>query len=751
MARNGWCTHPGRQHTSDAKILVRGGELACRNSWGGDLFQSRKEEQAAQAEGNTDLPGSLPEPEAERDDEVTSIFVPPTHSPPPASGEDRLVSDRPAPQRDASRHLDDDDTRNDAARHDQDERARIMARGSSDAIKFARERHLKRRSRFAGEPVNDAHSGKASNDRIVTQQIRFSDRFITPSRHAASHAVDNSPVPKTEVEGRNLNGLSSDRFDTVPEIDPAFNLTSGRHQEVEATEESEPLLESSEPERVLGPSIPEVHAGDITSYERVLQRARRIREAKQQGHRPIRHVQLSQPTSASESDTHTARPSDEQTLSTEDADVDEETPEFSETWHSFESSDDVADDIELDEFDRDQDQQESGRSRRSGGWFSHLGFTRRTSRHDDATVARHQPEYAYEDEQDHDELMLASLYDGMHEDERQTDEACQLATYSEHDLQEEHVSRPEEHQGDFDRPAKTYVADLTAVARNEADDRLDGRVNTTTYVPRKSSVDDSSPAIGFEQRDEHLVDEIVPDTGEGDSQGEIEGSSWHRVREAPQLPDLDDNLFGDRFERLGTTLVAETHVSEETLHAPDTPLYSAVQSLASRSPRDSFLRARRFRDWEIKKPAPVPVAESHLGAATRSRPEKQDVHDAPPRLPDLDEQEFDVNEVASRSNQLLDMTIEIAPEVPRECRSCRSFRSAEGGARGWCNNEWAFTHRRMVNEDDLACETTIGCWWLPSDRYWLIEDDNGYASPTPRMDELIARYDTPPSRKVSGD
>src|SRR5699024_7813727 len=78
------------------------------------------------------------------------------------------------------------------------------------------------------------------------------------------------------------------------------------------------------------------------------------------------------------------------------------------------------------------------------------------------------------------------------------------------------------------------------------------------------------------------------------------------------------------------------------------------------------------------------------------------------------------------------------------------FRSAEGGTRGWCTNEWAFTHRRMVNEDDLACETTIGCWWLPADRYWLIEDDDGYASPTPHMDDLIATLDEEDERRISG-
>ncbi|CAN0504402.1 unnamed protein product, partial [Phaeothamnion confervicola] len=40
LSGNGWCTHPSRQTSSDVRILVRKDELACRNSWGSDLWVS---------------------------------------------------------------------------------------------------------------------------------------------------------------------------------------------------------------------------------------------------------------------------------------------------------------------------------------------------------------------------------------------------------------------------------------------------------------------------------------------------------------------------------------------------------------------------------------------------------------------------------------------------------------------------------------------------------------------------------------
>jgi hypothetical protein len=56
----------------------------------------------------------------------------------------------------------------------------------------------------------------------------------------------------------------------------------------------------------------------------------------------------------------------------------------------------------------------------------------------------------------------------------------------------------------------------------------------------------------------------------------------------------------------------------------------------------------------------------------------------------------------------------------------------------------------MVNDDDLACRSSIGCWWLPADDWRMDLDDESDDVPTPRMDELIAR-NRPAARRASGE
>jgi hypothetical protein len=88
----------------------------------------------------------------------------------------------------------------------------------------------------------------------------------------------------------------------------------------------------------------------------------------------------------------------------------------------------------------------------------------------------------------------------------------------------------------------------------------------------------------------------------------------------------------------------------------------------------------------------------------------------------------------------IDMTIEASPTVPRMCRTCRDFRPADNGGRGWCTNKWAFSHRRMVDADELPCETSLGCWWLPHDEVWLSEADAvAHTEPTPLVDHWLGR------------
>jgi hypothetical protein len=84
--------------------------------------------------------------------------------------------------------------------------------------------------------------------------------------------------------------------------------------------------------------------------------------------------------------------------------------------------------------------------------------------------------------------------------------------------------------------------------------------------------------------------------------------------------------------------------------------------------------------------------------------------------------------------------------IPRCCQTCKDFRPAGNGQRGWCNNQWAFKHRRMVDADDIPCETSIGNWWLPGDEAWQgLYDISALGQPTPLMDKWFGRTVENPS------
>jgi hypothetical protein len=78
--------------------------------------------------------------------------------------------------------------------------------------------------------------------------------------------------------------------------------------------------------------------------------------------------------------------------------------------------------------------------------------------------------------------------------------------------------------------------------------------------------------------------------------------------------------------------------------------------------------------------------------------------------------------------------------IPQCCQTCRDFRPAGNGQRGWCNNQWAFRHRRMVDADDIPCETSVGNWWIPGDEAWQGDFDiSALGQPTPLMDRWFGR------------
>ena len=83
-----------------------------------------------------------------------------------------------------------------------------------------------------------------------------------------------------------------------------------------------------------------------------------------------------------------------------------------------------------------------------------------------------------------------------------------------------------------------------------------------------------------------------------------------------------------------------------------------------------------------------------------------------------------------------------AARIPHLCRTCRSYRPSEGGERGWCANQWAFTYHRMVEPNDPEpCESSIGSWWLAADDLCLAEADiSAHGQPTPCLDRWLPHH-----------
>ena len=713
ISGNGWCTHPKRQHSSDNLLLVRSGELACRNDWGGDLFQGKDDAPL----DSSDLAAQADLPAAGVDDEVTSVVTRFEDPDTLAAEEDRVVSDRPVPH-----HRDeDDDPWNDAAHREQLERAHVIARGSRDALMRARERHSSRHARGQqpGAPADDTPEHTDHHERVVTHQERFTDRRQSRFTRAS---FGGDPVPRDEVERAQRS--ARDRFESVPEIDPNFDLPGWRHAS------DEPPAPAAPPEEPEAAPVSAEATPQPAAYESVLQRARRTREQRTQNrHRRARPAQAEATQPAAE---QIPSPDREQQILVEPelesrqvqpAPIQQDRPDpqrYLES-HIYDESQDLGamahpepavTEAPLDDLDEllheslpdwdteaevshDASETWADEPPARHGWFSRFGIGRRQSAtwHDDAAVTRHT------------ESHLHAEQDDLEWDDEPGEAPLGASAEPEWD-----PSEPEP------QPLRRSPA-------------IQAR-GTDAYHDDDGVAYDNTGAQWY--RHEFADEDLAPIPGPVPS-GRPRQEPMHRQRQLDALPDLDDNLFEERFERSRyesrpTRAIERQQVAfRESAPEPRAPLAARRPEPASSepfpsSPRDSYFRAARYRGWGEGEPSTF----------------DDGYDDDAEYLPDIAEHEFDLREAVARGGELIDMTIDIAPKVPRECRTCRSFRSADGGARGWCTNEWAFTHRRMVNEDDLACDSTVGCWWLPADRYWLIEEQDGYAA-TPRMDELIAR------------
>lgn len=836
MSGNGWCTHPKRQVSSDVRILVRKGELACRNSWGGDLWESVGTEASTPVRKPlTPDPGYIVNERSE--DEVTSVRATSRD----AEGLDRVVFSDPsfrrvdqedvivdhasisrdrAPQdlRSARRDsLADDDGLNTPAQEDQHERAQVIARGSRDAILRARERHTQRRrgadrirprlpldgdgvtpdgDDFAQpmsleEEANKAPASLNTPDpgaTDVTPDInspalsRFGRHALirqeAPGSSTAGQSVSiqftrtgndvAAPVPPTEAHPDPMNMVSRkvdrERFETVPEITPAVELPRIRQ-----------FLQSADsPSASDGPSTtPESRPAQLSSYDLVLRRAQAIKSASkpERRGRPGRTIATPPATPVAPPAARATPPQRVNHLPALDWEYETDAGEAPLTRTRLPDLDTnpvvsgrreraepapEADPAEFREWDEEwvedvvQDDNAYTRATPENdhhrSWWRGLSFAR----------PRREPEYLdHEMVDDHDPYERELIADEEDADpfdigESDADHSYTTVIPSSREPVAARSSRSQQAASttpgaDPRRTERKLVDDSTilrkriqashAAERAKSDDdtgTLDtsGRIASRNQVIIRQRVPHSSRALSYAGHDSRPI--AHDDSGAG-TRGDDVRSAGFMLRDEHGMDAFRSALFQSD----------EEDQRDVSAYAPEAPGKNGTRQgrtdrggVAVASPSRSHRRTT-FQPLEEE-----PGESDSLSAVAREEHHELEVQ------PDL---EFDIRKLVARQDELLDMTVSLAPDLPRTCQTCRDFRPSESGERGWCTNDWAFTHRQMVNADSLPCQSSIGCWWLPNDASWM----PALASPeqqraTPRTDRLVAGARSADADSTSG-
>lgn len=746
MAGNGWCTHPKRQLSSDVRILVRHGELACRNSWGNDFWEDRDAGDHPVAASAPPAP-HVEAPSTARasfDDEVTSVVTS------DAAGSSRpgesdivveqtsLLPDEPSSVTRGGYRPGDP---NEAAHQDQLERVDLIRRGSRDAIERARERHRLRRGHQ--EPVaepddedepapsatTEPHRAFAPDDFVETESPSRSrprqttagnedDRDVVLQEHATPPslrgrrlrrsrgphtATPDDAVPTSDVSPETVQQTTrhadDPRFDSVPEIKPEIDLSRLRRRE---------------PEQPAQPSQAAPAANEAASaYDEVLKRAQAIKAAakaerearQQQSRRPIA-VPLRQRAEPAPVIEPEPEPNGEPIAFSMDAyDAPDEPQGTTEpdasspqpTWLTTSSTIRFRRPQAAAPVETPQDP-----------WEPEVGTEADSHDHEilpEPVIRRRWWRGLLPGRQRTNHLTASDAYEDVEQwDDAPVDEPLPVSGVAYAGSEDDAWT-----EDDDDR-------DLDAKASQDEDDAWDLAGTWMESEPDPTPVITTSDAA-FAEDGHHFVERRYTD------------APWRGEAADEQPPHT----------------ISATEPHYEPLDLADTEVFSAFRSRLFAGPGPDDGAPHSHVTWTA--PGPVTVPSRHREDAPASRAKRvsiraedllEDPHDAmydPPVDPS-----FDVRAIVAQQGDLLDMTISVAPEIPRVCATCRSYRASEQGERGWCTNSWAFTHRQMVNAVDLACQSTIGCWWLPADDVVWLEDATrtSLAEPTPRVDRLVA-------------
>lgn len=779
LAGNGWCTHPKRQMSSEVRILVRKGELACRNSWGGDLWESSNGSTAANGTGQSaesSFEASIPMPRFE--DQVTSVVnsdssagqrngtEPATH----VSGTEGRMRVPPDDQVVAQGSIETvrrgqaerptaDDV-NHLAHADQHERANVMARGGPrEAILRARARHRQRNAipvradetplredATAAADIVEATQGVASDDARPAHARAdadapppVQDRLLdTRQRSPLTPAIDPfrrsyndpaPPVPTSELpagaEALSNRSGERNRFDSVPEVRPDIVLPRRQPPTSSTRRRAEAARQRQQGDRAAPES--DVETPGARPYDRGVGKNRNIRAAAKatrdnrlNRQTPRLSLPRQSPTSPAPSDeaddsSATALHEDQESGTAHTSPVSTEVP--NQTRPNVNDTAGAIGGTEAADTNRDQ---------------SPRGF--------DAAIDGPADEPFYFDELEDEPVTVRrrSWLTGLGRRRHGALEAGPPPTATfplQHAPQlwtpppERGAPTQETPSRERPSPSSTAVEEALQTDTVESDQSIQRLPIDQPEPPEPAPLSRSPRIRQFGAARPQPSEEPRP----ADPNSQLRGPSTPPAQMQPLRPMPSPR----RHEEAQPPQPADDYDMAELRKR----LFGSLQP-GSPSPGDPSPRARATARPASTAPAEAaPVLEP--SRAPRQVVDGTDAEGNFDEIPTVEAAPgFDLRNIMERQKDLLDMRVLLAPETPRVCRTCRSFRPSENDERGWCTNEWAFTHRRMVNAGDQPCQTSIGCWWLPDDGVWLKDDAlAAFDEATPLMDQILSRYE----------
>jgi hypothetical protein len=718
---------------SDVKILVRERELACRNAWGDDLWSS------------TSSPATTPQQLVRPallaghrlDDQVTSVIDASTHGRARTMPDD-VVTFTTVRAGDALPRTPNDV--NEAAVADQAERARVMARGSRDAILSARKRHALRRSTplenldevdqasepesISAEEVHGAGSGIVASIQVDSEPAASASTFAPE--------VVRSSVGLTRLRSF-LRGEGDDQVSSevasLPGRPSHFDHVMMQAERIKerAAAQRPHGLDTDAPEafvpRIEPVEKPVVWDVDPEVLDVGFARLRPVPEQADMAPSDSVEVASGQDTVLSDGSLRTAiyRPNPLAATASMTTTLPEQgTVEHLATGDLEEdagsepvSPTDTPDEHEDIAFD----------SPRSSLWRSFNQRLRRrfkvhTESHpvtdfDDRFIEDDPHFQGYEDQEAEDSSMAASFhasdpetwydpdqdtptreasvvmldtsYDGFIDESLDVDRENARKATSEESWRLDEREFPEPQPAEWHRTRRELLLSLPPV------ESLDDSVQFVAPTPHSTPVAPLTPR------------RPLPDPRD-----------FFDITEPSGLAAFRAALFGSSSQTIGHHLAASSPVSETTDAAPPTAEepYAATFHVRQHSPQMGndgtwspplAEEMPRFEPFPSRS-KPFPLPEQSRGPATDRRDSRQ----------------------GERSQHRGTVAKPISAPVVggKSCATCRSFLPDGDGTRGRCTNEWASQHRSVVEADELACRSSFGDWWIAADSTWIpVEED----------------------------